>query len=61
MVEILTKTCFSPQSEPHTADLCSPVVFKQFLANSLKTSLFSPKIDYLSKEHWTNYSEFFFS
>ena len=51
MGEILTKTCFSPQSEPHTADLCSPVVLKQFLANSLETSLFSPKIDYLRKEH----------
>ncbi len=51
MGEILTKTCFSPQSVPHTAELCSPVVFKQFLANLLKTSLFSPKIDSLRKEH----------
>ena len=30
MREILTKTCFSPQSEPHTAELCFSVVLKHF-------------------------------
>ena len=42
---------FSPQNEPHTAKLCFPVVLKYFRENSLKTSLFSQKSDYLRKEH----------
>ena len=51
MEEILTKKGFSPQSEPHTAKLCISVVLKHFRGNSQKTSLFSPKSDYLRKEH----------
>ncbi len=50
-MEILTKNCFSPQSEPHTAKVCFSVVLKGFGVNSQRTSLFSPKIDYLRKEH----------
>ncbi len=42
---------FSPQSEPHTAKLCFSVVLKYFRGNSQRTSLFSPKFDYLRKEH----------
>ena len=30
MEGILTKTCFSPQSEPHTAKLCFSVVLSIF-------------------------------
>ncbi len=45
MGEILTKTCFSPQSEPHTAKLCFSVVLKHFQGNSQRTSLFSQKSD----------------
>ena len=44
MGEILTKTCFSTQSEPHTAKLCFSVVLKFFWENSQRTSLFSPKM-----------------
>ena len=47
----IKKNCFSPQNEPHTAKLCFSVVLKHFRDNSLETSLFSPKIDYLRKEH----------
>ena len=43
--------CFFPQNRPFTAKLCSPVVLKQFRDNSLKTTLFSPKSDYLRKEN----------
>ena len=43
MREILTKTCFSPQSEPHTAKLYFSVVLKHFLGNSQRTSLFLVK------------------
>ena len=46
----INKNCFSPQSEPYKDILCFPVVMKQYRANSLKTTLFSPKIDYLRKE-----------
>ena len=53
MREILTKTCFSPQSEPHTAKLCFSVVLKHFRGNSQRTALFSSKSDYLRKEHRT--------
>ena len=42
---------FFPQTEIHTAIECFSVVLKHFWGNSLKTSLFSPKIDYLRKEH----------
>ncbi len=42
--QILTKICFSPQNEPHTAKLCFAVVLKRFGVNSLKTSLFSQKM-----------------
>ncbi len=31
MREILTKNCFSPQSEPHTAKLCFSVVLKHLV------------------------------
>ena len=40
----------SPQNEPHTAKICFSVVLKHFLVNSLKTSLFSQKGDYLRKK-----------
>ena len=50
--QILTKTCFSPQSEPHTAKLCFSVVLKHFRGNWQRTSLFSQIIDFLRKEHW---------
>ena len=33
MGEILIKTCFSTQSEPHTAKLCFSVVLKHFVEN----------------------------
>ena len=48
----ISKNCFSPQSEPHTAKLCLSVVLKHFLGNSHRTSLISPKSDYLRNEHW---------
>ena len=54
----INKNCFSFQSEPHTAKLSFPVVLNQFRANSLKTSLISPKIDYLRKEY-RNTQKFF--
>ena len=40
MGEILTKTCFYPQIEPHTAKVCFSVVLQHFWGNSLRTSLF---------------------
>ena len=43
MVEILIKTSFSPQSEPHRAKLCYSVVLKHYWGNSQRTSLFSQK------------------
>ncbi len=49
MREILTKTCFSPQSEPHTAKLCFSVVLKDFRGNSQRTSLFSQKSGFSEK------------
>ncbi len=51
MGEILIKNCFSPESRPHTAKLSFSVVLKYFWGNSQLTSLFSPKSDYLRKEH----------
>ncbi len=51
MGEILTKTKFSPQSEPHTAKLCFSVILKHFQGNSQRTSLFSQKRVYLRKQH----------
>ena len=50
MGEILTKL-FSRQNGPHTAKLKFSGVFKYFRGNSQRTSLISPKIDYLRKEH----------
>ena len=44
MGQILTKKCFSPQSESHTAKLCFSVLLKKFLENSQRTSLFSQNI-----------------
>ena len=41
---ILTKTCFSPQSDPHTAKLCFSVDLKHFFGNSERSSLFSQKV-----------------
>ena len=52
MGEIITKSCFSSQSEPHTAKLCFSVVLKHFCGYSQKSSLFSQKSDYVRKEHW---------
>ena len=43
MREILTKTCFSPQSELLTAKLCISLVLKHFWGNSQRSSLFSQK------------------
>ena len=51
MGEILTKTCFSPLSEPHSAKLCFSVVLKFFGGNSQRTTPFSPISEYLRKEH----------
>ncbi len=44
MGELLTKTCFSPQIEAHTAILYFSVILKHFGGNSHRTSLFSPKL-----------------
>ena len=44
------KKRFSPQTELHTATLCFSVGLKHFGGNSLKTSLFSQKSDYLRKK-----------
>ena len=44
MREILTKTCFSPQSEQHRAKLCFSIVLKHFFGNLQRTSLFSQKV-----------------
>ncbi len=44
MEEILTKTCFSPRSEPLTDKLCFSVVLKHFRGNSQRSYLFSPKM-----------------
>ena len=55
MGEIITKTCFSPQSEPHIAKLCFSVVLKNFWGNSQRTSLFSQKK--LSQKGALKYSE----
>ena len=52
MRKILIKTCFSYLFDPHTAKLCFSVVLKHFWRNSQRTSLFSPKSDYLRKDHW---------
>ena len=41
---------FSPQNLPQTAKLYFSVVLKHFRGNSLKTSLFSQKIDSLRKK-----------
>ena len=41
----------STQNDPHTTKQCFSVVLKHFRVNSLKTSLFSQKDDYLRKEH----------
>ena len=49
MGELLTKTCFSPQREPHSETMlfCR---LKYFGGNSQTTSLFIPKSEYLRKE-----------
>ncbi len=44
MGEILTKTGFSPQNEPHIDKLCFSVVLKHFWGNLQRTSLFSQKV-----------------
>ena len=59
MGEILTKTSFSPQSEPHTAKLCSSVVLKHFGGNSQRTSLFCQK--WLSQKEAQNTDNVCFS
>ena len=56
MGEILIKTCFSTQSEPHTDKLCFSVVLKHFWRNSQVTSLFSQKKG-LCQKGTLNYSE----
>ena len=45
----INKNCFSPQSEPQSEKLCFTVILKHFRGNSQRTSLFSPKSDYLRK------------
>ena len=57
--EILTKTSFSPQSEPHTTKLCSSVVLKHFGGNSQRTSLFCQK--WLSQKQAQNTDNVCFS
>ena len=47
----IKKICFSPHTVPHTAKLCFSVVLIFFRGNSQRTSLFSPKSDYLRKEN----------
>ena len=47
----INKKSFSPQSKPHTAKLCFSVVLKLFGRYSQRTSIFSPKSDYLRKEN----------
>ncbi len=39
---LLTKTCISPQIEPHTAKLCVSVSLKHFWRNSHRSTLFIP-------------------
>ena len=51
MGEIFKKKIFPYLSEPHTDKLCISVSLKHFWGNSQRTSLFSPKSDYLRKEH----------
>ena len=59
MGEILIKTFFFPQSEPHTAKLCFSVVLKHFVENSQRTSLFSK--NWLSKKGGQNTQKVCFS
>ncbi len=44
MGEILTKTCFSPQGEPHTDIIGFSVVLKHFGGNSHRTSFLFQKV-----------------
>ena len=55
MREILTKTCFSPQSEPLTAKLCFSVVLKQFGGNSQRIIFLVKK--WLSQKRAQKHSE----
>ena len=48
----LTKTCFSPQSEPYRAKLCFFCCFEEFLGKFTENFSFWSKSDYLRKEHW---------
>ncbi len=57
--KILTKTCFSPQSEPHTAKLCLSVVLKHFWRNPQRSSLFSQKRGYVRNQHWNTQKVYF--
>ena len=50
MGEILTKTCFSPQSEPHTAKLCF-CCFEAFWGKFTEKFSFYSKSGNLRKEH----------
>ncbi len=59
MGEILTKTCFSTQSEPHTAKLCFSVVLKHFVEIHREV-IFLVKSDYVRKDHWNTQKIFFF-
>ena len=45
----ITKNFFSPQSEPPREKICFSVIFKHFVGNSQRTSLFSPKSDISEK------------
>ena len=58
MGEILTKTCFSPQSEPHTATLCFSV-FWSILGETHRKLLFWSKWR-LSQERAQKYSKSWF-
>ena len=57
--QILTKNCFSPQSEPQTDKLYFSVVLKHFFENSQRTSLFSQKL-VISERSMKNSESWFF-
>ncbi len=59
MGEILTKTNFFPQSEPHTAKLCFSVVLKHFGGNLQRTSLVIQKVT-ISERNTEILRNFFF-
>ena len=59
MTEIITKTFFPPQSEPHTAKLCFSVVLKHFWGNSQRASFLVKKVT-ISERSTELYRKFVF-